>query len=86
MSKSIDPKSFIIGVLSSAVVCLAMGANPVQQGWDYEQQWEFYSVPVAFNGVGTFSIEGHHNLIGFEPWKVTRETNKNKWIWRRPKR
>ena len=27
MSKSIDPKSFIIGVLSAIVVCMAMGAD-----------------------------------------------------------
>ena len=29
MPKSIDPKSFIIGVLSAIVVCMAMGADPL---------------------------------------------------------
>ena len=76
MPKSIDPKSFIIGVLSTIVVCMAMGADKVKsnwipndlqrKNWDQGQQWAVCSVTAA-----EWS-KREETKKGWEPFAVTK--------------
>ena len=68
MPKSIDPKSFIIGVLSAIVVCMAMGAvweSDTMKSWDKDQVWFIHRTTYT-------NPSKDPKVVGMEPFFVTK--------------
>ncbi len=78
--RSIDAKSFIIGVLSAVVVVMVMGAGESKWEWDYEQKWKIDAIEWG---------KSNERAKGSEPFAVTNPTsagNSKAVVWyRRPR-
>ena len=80
MPKSIDPKSFIIGVLSAIVVCMAMGADSDEP----KKKWSTLSRSGGYTNYETetyknWDHEQFWDTKGLEPYEGRKGSNTKGW-------